>query len=101
MHRICFVCLGNICRSPMAEGVFGEITRRAGIEEISIDSAGTGDWHVGAAPDERAVAAAAGRGIDISHLRARQFVADDFSSFDLIIAMDAANLAKLRSLGLP
>lgn len=101
MHRICFVCLGNICRSPMAQGVFADAASRVGLEDIAIDSAGTGGWHIGAPPDPRAIAAVAGRGIDIAHLRARQFVADDFNRFDIIAAMDASNLAELRSLGLP
>lgn len=81
----------------MAEGVFGEIAAQAGLSGMIVDSAGTSDWHVGSPPDERAVKAAAGRGIDISSLRARQFVVGDFERFDVVAAMDAANLAKLRS----
>jgi protein-tyrosine phosphatase len=94
---ICFVCLGNICRSPTAEGVMREQVAAAGLADaISIDSAGTGDWHVGEAPDSRAQQAARSRGYDLSALRARQIEAADFERFDLVLAMDAANLAELR-----
>jgi protein-tyrosine phosphatase len=101
MYKVCFVCLGNICRSPMAEGVFGRIAGEMGLGDVVLDSAGTSDWHIGAPPDDRAVAAAAARGIDISHLRARQFAVGDFADFDLIAAMDSANLSKLRSVSPP
>ncbi|CAN0622041.1 Low molecular weight protein-tyrosine-phosphatase [Burkholderia multivorans] len=94
---ICFVCLGNICRSPTAEGVMRHQVEAAGLGEwIEIDSAGTGDWHVGEPPDARAQAAALARGYDLSALRARQVSAADFERFDFILAMDAANLAELR-----
>jgi protein-tyrosine phosphatase len=94
---VCFVCLGNICRSPIAEGVMLEHVRRAGLaERIVVDSAGTGDWHVGDAPDARAIAAAARRGYDLTELAARQVTAGDFKRFDLILAMDHKNLADLR-----
>lgn len=96
-ERLLFVCLGNICRSPTAEGVFGAIAREAGLP-LEIDSAGTGNWHVGAPPDRRAIAAAAARGYDISSLRARQVTAADFSRFDLILAMDSRNRADLERL---
>ncbi len=91
--KILFVCLGNICRSPAAEGVF-----RAMMPEHEIDSAGTGRWHVGEAPYEPIQNAARKRGVDISALRARQFVQDDFWAFDLIIAMDADNVAMIEVL---
>jgi protein-tyrosine phosphatase len=95
--RILFVCMGNICRSPSAEGVFRRILlERAPQLEIHIDSAGTHDYHVGAAPDSRALEAARRRGIDISQLRARQIAAEDFERFDLILAMDEDNLRELR-----
>ena len=95
-HRILFVCLGNICRSPMAEGVFRRTIAEAGLEEaFAIDSAGTGDWHIGHPPDERARAAAAARGIDISHLRARQVCPADFDRFDMLLAMDRDNRESL------
>ncbi|MGN3963963.1 low molecular weight protein-tyrosine-phosphatase [Burkholderia gladioli] len=94
---ICFVCLGNICRSPTAEGVMREQVGAAGLDHvIEIDSAGTGDWHVGEAPDARAQQAARGRGYDLSALRARQVASGDFERFDLLLAMDEANLAELR-----
>ena len=90
--RLLFVCMGNICRSPTAEAVFADLLRReaphAGIE---IDSAGTHDYHLGAPPDARAIAAARRRGIDMSALRARQLVAEDFTRFDLLLAMDERN----------
>ena len=101
MTRIVFVCLGNICRSPMAEGVFAAQAALNGLGDVEIDSAGTGDWHIGSAPDERAIAAANNRGIDISGLRARQFMLEDFERFDIIAAMDGANVAKLRSIATP
>ncbi|EMN1930443.1 low molecular weight phosphotyrosine protein phosphatase [Burkholderia ambifaria] len=94
---ICFVCLGNICRSPTAEGVMRHQVDAAGLaEHIAIDSAGTGDWHVGEPPDTRAQAAARTRGYDLSALRARQVSAVDFERFDLLLAMDEANFAELR-----
>ncbi|MBR7958930.1 low molecular weight phosphotyrosine protein phosphatase [Burkholderia vietnamiensis] len=94
---ICFVCLGNICRSPTAEGVMRHQVDAAGLaDRIAIDSAGTGDWHVGEPPDTRAQAAARTRGYDLSALRARQVSAADFERFDLLLAMDEANLAELR-----
>ncbi|MDR8729850.1 low molecular weight protein-tyrosine-phosphatase [Burkholderia pseudomultivorans] len=94
---ICFVCLGNICRSPTAEGVMRHQVEAAGLAGgIDVDSAGTGDWHVGEPPDTRAQAAARLRGYDLSALRARQVSAADFERFDLLLAMDEANLAELR-----
>ena len=102
MHRVLFVCMGNICRSPSAEGVFRDMAERRGIAgRFHIDSAGTGNWHVGNPPDQRASQAARERGIDISNLRARQVDAGDFELFDLVIAMDRANqLALLELAGL-
>ncbi|WP_175717902.1 low molecular weight protein-tyrosine-phosphatase [Burkholderia anthina] len=94
---ICFVCLGNICRSPTAEGVMRHQVDAAGLaDRIAIDSAGTGGWHVGEPPDTRAQAAAHTRGYDLSALRARQVGAADFERFDLLLAMDEANLAELQ-----
>jgi low molecular weight protein-tyrosine phosphatase len=96
--RLLFVCLGNICRSPTAEGTMRALVREAGMEEqIELDSAGTGGWHVGSPPDERATEAAAGRGIALEG-SARRVRAADFDDFDLVIAMDSANLSDLRSL---
>jgi protein-tyrosine phosphatase len=89
---VLFVCMGNICRSPTAEGVFRQHVRRhAPGLGIEIDSAGTHDYHVGEPPDPRTVKAAARRGIDLASLRARQVQADDFERFDLILAMDPLN----------
>ncbi|MBA1272752.1 low molecular weight protein-tyrosine-phosphatase [Stutzerimonas azotifigens] len=97
--RILFVCLGNICRSPTVEAVFQHRLRQAGLDSVVvIDSAGTGNWHVGKAPDSRATVAAGLRGYDLSPLRARQVSPEDFDRFDLILAMDAQNLADLRSI---
>ena len=95
--RILFVCMGNICRSPSAEGVFRRLlAARAPQLSIEIDSAGTHDYHEGEPPDDRAIAAARRRGIDLSALRARMVRASDFDSFDLILAMDEENLRELR-----
>lgn len=94
--RILFVCMGNICRSPTAEGVFRRVVaERAPHLPLEIDSAGTHDYHVGEPPDERAIVAAARRGIDLRSLRARQVTDDDFERFDLIVAMDRLNHATL------
>ncbi|WP_027258204.1 low molecular weight protein-tyrosine-phosphatase [Leisingera aquimarina] len=91
--RILFVCLGNICRSPAAEGVF-----RVLCPEAETDSAGTASYHAGEPPYGPMQAAAKARGLDISDLRARQFRRDDFAAFDLIIAMDASNLENIEAL---
>ena len=94
--RVLFVCLGNICRSPTAEGVMRDLVRREGLEdEIEVDSAGTGGWHIGSPPDERSTAAAAARDIVLDGA-ARQVTSDDFEDFDLVVAMDRENLANLR-----
>ncbi len=97
---VLFVCLGNICRSPLAEGAMRAVAARAGVL-IEIDSAGTGNWHAGDPPDPRARAVAAAHGVDISDLRARQVRAEDFHRFDHIVAMDRDNLAELRRLAPP
>ena len=97
MVNVLFVCLGNICRSPTAEGVFGNIVKKYGLSNrISIDSAGTGNWHLGNPPDQRAIEAASKRSIDIRHLRARRFSSSDFLKFDYILAMDRQNLSSIR-----
>ncbi|AVO51488.1 low molecular weight protein-tyrosine-phosphatase [Ectopseudomonas mendocina] len=97
--KVLFVCLGNICRSPTAEGVFRHKLRAAGLEErVQVDSAGTGDWHVGKAPDSRTRQAALRRGYDLSAQRARQVETADFQRFDLILAMDQSNLRNLQAL---
>ncbi len=96
--RLLFVCLGNICRSPTAEGVMRSIVGREGLEDqIGLDSAGTGAWHIGSSPDDRARRTAAGRGIDLAG-RARQVRPEDFESFDLVLAMDRENERLLKAL---
>jgi protein-tyrosine phosphatase len=98
-HRLLFVCLGNICRSPMAEGAFRRAAAEEGVlDHFEIDSAGLGDWHVGQAPDDRAQKAAGQRGIDISGQSARQISREDFSRFDLLLAMDGSNYDELAEL---
>jgi protein-tyrosine phosphatase len=94
---ILFVCMGNICRSPTAEGVFRARAAAAGMDALHIDSAGTHGYHVGGAPDKRSAAHAARRGYDLSSQRARQVVAADFATFDHIYAMDRDNLALLQA----
>lgn len=97
--HVLFVCLGNICRSPTAHGLFQNKVDQSGLSEhIIVDSAGTGSWHAGSAPDERAQSTARERGYDISHLKARQVVQGDFEKFDFILAMDRDNLQHLLSL---
>jgi protein-tyrosine phosphatase len=99
MKRVLFVCLGNICRSPTAEAVFRELVQRESSPlEIEVDSAGTHGYHLGSPPDERAVAAAARRGIDMSALRARVVERGDFERFDLVLAMDETVYRRLRSI---
>jgi protein-tyrosine phosphatase len=93
--RVLFVCTGNICRSPTAEGVLRHLAQDAGIR-VHVESAGTGDWHVGQPPDERAQHHAKGRGYDLSAQRARQVRRRDFEDFDLIVAMDRGHLAALE-----
>jgi protein-tyrosine phosphatase len=97
--RVLFICMGNICRSPTAEVVFRSHVKQAGLlERIHIDSAGTHDYHVGAAPDARAQQAAKQRGYDMSSLRGRQVEAQDFFRFDYVLAMDNLNLVTLERL---
>lgn len=99
MIRVAFVCLGNICRSPLAEGAFRALVERGGHgERFHIESAGTGDWHVGRGADDRSVRVARSRGLDISTHRAKQFTKKDFERFDHVIAMDRANVAALSAM---
>ncbi|QLI83338.1 low molecular weight phosphotyrosine protein phosphatase [Chitinibacter fontanus] len=94
---VLFVCTGNICRSPTADGVLRQMVLQAGLSDrITVDSAGTTDYHVGEPPDRRAQQHAKKRGYDLSTLRAREVVDQDFSRFDLVLAMDAGHLAHLR-----
>jgi len=95
--RVLFVCLGNICRSPLAEAAFRAEAERVGLN-AEADSAGTGDWHRGERPDRRAIAAARRNGVDISHFRARQVSPEDFYRFDHVIALDDKNLTDLGAL---
>ncbi|SEK62708.1 low molecular weight protein-tyrosine-phosphatase [Halomonas daqiaonensis] len=96
--RVLFVCLGNICRSPTAEGVFRRLLDEHGLaHRVAVDSCGIGPWHVGKAPDPRACEAAARRGIDLSEFRARQLADDDFERFDMLLAMDHDNLAAIEA----
>ena len=94
--KLLLVCLGNICRSPMAEGILRDMIAKEDLP-WSTDSAGTGDYHVGEAPDKRAVKAMKDRDIDISDLRARQLRPQDFAEFDLLLAMDASNLRNMQA----
>jgi protein-tyrosine phosphatase len=97
--RILFLCMGNICRSPTAEGVFRKIANEEAADlRLEIDSAGTHDYHVGEPPDPRAIAAARRRGIDLTPLRARQLEPGDFARFDLLLAMDERNRRDALSL---
>lgn len=97
--RLLVVCLGNICRSPMAEGVLRARLAEAGLEDrVLVDSAGTGDWHVGDPPDRRAIACAARNGVDISAQRARQLSKADFSGFDALLFADRSTLRHARGL---
>ena len=96
--RVLMVCLGNICRSPTAHAVFDSLVEQAGLQHaIEVDSAGTGNWHIGEAPDKRAVAHGLERGYQLESLRARQVEQGDFTLFDYILAMDRNNLKDLKA----
>ena len=98
-RSILFVCLGNICRSPLTEGVFRAVLAERGLDAyFAIDSAGTGGWHAGSAPDPRSIAVAAHHGIDITGQQARKVTLADFERFDLILGMDRSNVDDLRRL---
>lgn len=97
ISSVLFVCLGNICRSPLAEAAFRREAARRGLS-VKVDSAGTGTWNLGKAPDARAQAMAALEGVDVSHRRARQVTASDFARFTHIVALDAQNLSDLEAI---
>lgn len=97
MSSILMVCLGNICRSPLAEGVLRHKAEQLNLD-ITIDSAGTSNYHIGEHPDARTIANARKHGIDVSKLKARQFMVDDFDTFDAIFVMDASNYADVLAL---
>jgi protein-tyrosine phosphatase len=97
MTSVLFVCLGNICRSPLAEAAFREAATQAGVE-VRVDSAGTGDWHIGHPPDPRAQAVALKNGVDISQYRGRQVSRDDFTAFTHIVALDHSNMRNLKAM---
>ncbi len=97
--RVLFVCLGNICRSPLAEGVLRALAEKKGLAPaLEVDSAGTGAWHIGDPPDRRSIEAARRHGIDISELRGRQVRPEDFRNFDLILGMDENKVRTLKRL---
>ncbi|WP_298845675.1 low molecular weight protein-tyrosine-phosphatase [uncultured Salinicola sp.] len=97
--RVLFVCMGNICRSPTAEGMLRKRLQDEGIgDDVEVDSCGTGAWHVGQAPDPRAIRAASERGVDLSGLRGRQLTREDFAQFDEILVMDTDNLDHVLAL---
>jgi protein-tyrosine phosphatase len=99
VYRVLFVCMGNICRSPTAEGVFRRVVAESLPEHvIRIDSAGTHAYHIGEPPDPRAQRAAMARGVDLSRLRARRVSVEDFEAYDLLVAMDPLNVAVLKDL---
>ncbi|UXN61917.1 low molecular weight phosphotyrosine protein phosphatase [Phyllobacterium zundukense] len=98
LHSVLFVCLGNICRSPLAEGVFRSVLVAEGKGDgVVIDSAGTNGYHTGELPDERSIAVASRHGIDISGQRCRQLITSDFTRFDLIVGMDRQNIAMIQT----
>ncbi|CAA9419196.1 MAG: Low molecular weight protein tyrosine phosphatase [uncultured Rubrobacteraceae bacterium] len=96
--KVLFVCMGNICRSPISQGVFERVLRREGLQdEVEVDSAGTGAWHVGSTPDERAIETAAARGLDISGQRARTISPEDCACFDYVLTMDEDNFRSVSA----
>ena len=99
MVKVLFVCMGNICRSPTAHGVFQALVNEQGLDDsIFVDSAGTHSYHIGSPPDPRSQSTARSRGLDISGLRARRFVSSDFTGFDYLLGMDQGNIADMHAI---
>ncbi len=98
MKSVIFVCLGNICRSPLAEGVADKLVRLHGLD-LKVASAGTGSWHIGEAPCDNSITVAKQHGIDISHLRGSQVKRSDFSEYELVVALDQNNFDDLKAMG--
>jgi len=99
LKSVLFVCLGNICRSPLAEGIAKKIAKEQNLDLV-VDSAGTGDWHIGQAPCPNSVKVAALHNVDISDYKGRQVTIEDFSKYDLIVGLDDSNMSNLKKLGL-
>ena len=97
MQNFLMVCLGNICRSPLAQGILHNKLSKLNISDVYVDSAGTGNWHIGSKPDQRSIEIAIKHKIDISNQKARQFIYDDFKKFDKIFAMDISNYKEIVS----
>lgn len=98
VKSIIFVCLGNICRSPLAEGIAKEFIKQNNLD-IKIESAGTGDWHIGNPPCDHSIEVAKQNGIDISNQRAQKVTKEDFKEFDLVVGLDSSNIQNLKNLG--
>lgn len=98
MKRILFVCLGNICRSPLAQAVAEDLVQKHQLD-LEVDSAGTGHWHVGEAPCENSILVAKQRGLDISYYKARQVSSKDFDYYDVIVGLDSSNISNLKAMG--
>jgi protein-tyrosine phosphatase len=98
MKSVIFVCLGNICRSPLADGIARDIVKNNALD-IVVDSAGTGDWHIGEAPCKNSILVASINGVDISHLRARRVTKEDLENFDMVVALDDSNYNDLKAMG--
>jgi len=98
MKRILFVCLGNICRSPLAQAVAEDLVQKHQLD-LEVDSAGTGHWHVGEAPCENSILVAKQRGLDISYYKARQVSSKDFDYYDVIVGLDSSNISNLKTMG--
>ncbi len=98
MKRLLFVCLGNICRSPLAQAIAENLAQQHQLD-LEVDSAGTGHWHIGEAPCENSIIVAKQRGLNISHYKARQVTSKDFDYYDVIVGLDASNISNLKAMG--